>query len=124
MTKRLLFTWIGQRNATTSLWNPDKIWKFTKKTPKQKTKRLDSGEREEEEIRVSPFPLLTADNPTAVNESTTPQNPALDTTDTDRRTLDTPSSSKDDPSYYPLDTPRSWRELHYAHRTAHHQVSR
>ena len=38
-------------------------------------------------------------------------NPTLDTPDTDRRTLDTPRSSKDDPSYYTLDTPRSRREL-------------
>jgi len=85
--------------------------KVHRKPPKQKTKRPDSSESEEEEIRVGPFPLMTADNPTAVNESTTPQNPALDTPDTDRRTLDTPYSSKDDPSYYPLDTHRSRREL-------------
>jgi len=91
-----------------SLWKPRQNHKAQKKPPKRKTKRLDSGE--EEEIRVGPFPLMTADNPTAVNESTTPQNPALDTPDTDRRTMDTPSS-KDDPSYYPLDTPRSRREL-------------
>jgi len=41
----------------------------------------------------------------------TPQNPVLDTPDKDRRTMDTPSSSKADPSYYPLDTPRSRRKI-------------
>jgi len=95
-----------------SLWKPRQNQKAENKPPKQKTKRLDSGESEEEEIRVGgPFPLMTADNPAAVNESTTPQNPTLDIPDTDQRTLDTPSSSKDDPSYYPLDTPRSRHEL-------------
>jgi len=62
-----------------SLWNPRKNQKVHRKPPKQKTKRPDSSESEEEEISVGPFPLMTADNPTAVNESTTPQNPALDT---------------------------------------------
>jgi hypothetical protein len=94
-----------------SLWKPTQNQKAQKKLPKQKTERQDSGESEEEEINVGPFPLMTADNPTAVIESTTPQNPALDTPDTDRRTLDTPSTSKEDLSYYPLDTPRSRREL-------------
>ena len=72
-------------------WKHRQNQKFHKKPPKQKTKRVDSGESEEEEIRVDPSPLMPADNPTAVNESTTPQNPPLDTPDTDRRTLDTPS---------------------------------
>jgi len=62
-----------------SLWKPRQNQKAQKKPPKQKAKRPDSGESEEEEIRVGPFPLMTADNPTGVNESTTPQSPALDT---------------------------------------------
>jgi len=78
--------------------------------PKQKTKRRGSGEGEEEGFTVGPFPLAI-DDTTPLNECTTPPISILDTPDTDRRTLDTPSPSKDDPSSCPLDTPRSRREL-------------
>ena len=90
-----------------SLWNP----KNNQKSPKQRTKRRDSSEGEEEEFRVGPFPLITADDPTPENECVTPQGATLDTPDTDRRTFDTPSPSKDDPNYNPLETPRSHREI-------------
>ena len=58
--------------------------KAKKKPPGEKNKRLDSGENGEDEITLGPFPLMTADNPTAVNENTTPRNRSLDTPDTDR----------------------------------------
>jgi len=77
---------------------------------KQKTRRRDSGEDEEEVFVVSTFPLVI-DDMTPGNDCMTPQSSILDIPDTDRQTLDTLSPSKDDPSYCPLDTPRSRREL-------------
>jgi len=93
-----------------SLWKPWQNQKTLKKPPKQKTKRRDSGEGEEEGFTVGPFPLVT-DDTTPEHECTTPPISILDTPDMDRRTLDTPSPSKDDPSYCLLDTPRSRHEL-------------
>jgi len=83
-----------------SLWNPWKNQKTLKKPQKQKTKRRDSGEGEEEGFTVRQFPLVT-DDTTPEDDCTTPPTSILDT----------PSPSKDDPSYCPLDTPRSRREL-------------
>ena len=83
-----------------SLWNPRQNQKTLKKPPKQKTKRRGSSDGEEEGFTVSPFPLVTV--------HTIPEN---DCTTPPISTLDTPSPSKDDPSYCPLDTPRSRREL-------------
>ena len=92
------------------LWNPRQNQKTLKKPPKQETKRRGSSECEEEGFTVGPFPLVTFDtNPE--NDCTTVPISILDTSDTDRRTLYTPSPSKDDPSYCPLDTPRSRHEL-------------
>jgi len=93
-----------------SIWNPRQNQKTLKKVLKQKTRRRDSGEDEEEGFVVGPFPLVI-DNMTPGNYCMTLQSSILDTPDTDRQTLDTPSPSKDDPSYCPLDTPRSRREL-------------
>jgi len=78
--------------------------------PKQKTKCRVSSEGEEEGFTVGPFTLVKVDT-IPENDCTTQPISILDTPDTDRRTLDTPSPSKDDPSFCPLDTPRSRREL-------------
>ena len=91
--------------------NPKKYQKTLKKSPKQRTKRRDSSEDEEEEFRVGPFPLITEDEPSPENELATTQSATWDTPDTDQRTFDAPSPNKDDPSYCPLDTPRSRREI-------------
>jgi len=99
-----------ERCYNQSLWNPWQNKKTLKKLPKQKTNRRVSGEDEGEGLTVGPFPFVT-DDTTPENECTTPPISILDTPDTDRRTLDTPSPNKDDPSYCPLDTPRSRREL-------------
>ena len=99
-----------KKSYNQSLWNPRQNQKTLKKPLKQKTKCRDSGEEEEEGFTVVPFPLVTVDT-TPENDCTTPPISILDTPDTDRRTFDTPSPSKDDPSYCPLDTPRSRREL-------------
>jgi len=93
-----------------SLWNPWQNQKTLKKPPEQKTKRRDSGEGEEEGFTVGPFSACSNDT-TPENDCMIPPNSILDTPDTERRTLDTPSPSKDDPSYCPLDTPRSRHEL-------------
>ena len=93
-----------------SLWNPRPNQKTLKKVLKQKTRHRDSGEDEEEGFVVGPFPLVI-DDMTLGNHCTTPQSSNLHTSDTDRQTLDTPSPSKDDPSYCLLNTPRSCREL-------------
>jgi len=82
----------------------------SEEAPKQKTKRRDSSEGEEEGFTVGQFQLVTVDT-IPENDCMTPPISILDTPDTGRRTLDTPSPSKDDPSYCPLDTSRSRREL-------------
>jgi hypothetical protein len=93
-----------------SLWNPRSNQKTLKKALKQKTRRRDSGVDEEEGFVVGLFPLVI-DDMTPGNHCRTPQSSILDTPDTDRQTLDTPSPSKDDPSHCSLDTPRSRHEL-------------
>ena len=82
-----------------------------KKPQVRDSKRASLTEEREGDIRVGTRPLLLADDLTDKIESATPRNPTLDTPDTGRRDLDTPSSSRSDPSYQPLDTPRSRREL-------------
>jgi len=82
----------------------------SEEAPKQKTKRRVSSYDEEEGFTVGSFPLVTVDT-IPENDCTNPTISILDTPETDRRTSDTPSPSKDDPSYCPLDTPRSRREL-------------
>ena len=62
-----------------SLWKPRQNHKILKKSPKQTTKIRDSSEEEEEEFRVGPFPLITADDPTPENECATRQSSTLDT---------------------------------------------
>jgi len=94
-----------------SLWNPKKSQKGAKRFPKRKAKRRNSSEGEEEEIRIGKFPLELADDPILETACTPPPSANLDTPDTGERTIDTSVSSKDDPSYSPLDTPRSRREL-------------
>ena len=93
-----------------SLWNPKGSQKIAKRFPKRKAKRRNSSEGEEEEFRIGRFPLEIAD-PIPETECRTPLSANLDTPDTGERTIDTSVSSKDDPSYSPLDTPRSRREL-------------
>ena len=91
-----------------SLWNPKNT---AKKSPKGRAKRRISSEGEEEEIRIGRFPLSVADDPISETECRTPPSANLDTPDKGERTIDTSVSSKDDPSYSPLDTPRSRSEL-------------
>jgi len=93
-----------------SLWNPRQNQNTLKKPPKQKTKRRGSDEGEEEGFTVGPFPLVTVDK-APENDCTSPPISILDNPETDTRTLDTPSPSKDDPTYCPLDTPSSRLEL-------------
>ena len=94
-----------------SLWNPKRSQETSKSFPKREAKSRASSEGEGEEFRAGRFPLRIADNLAPENECTKPQSANLDTPDTGGRTIDTPSSSKDDPSYSPLETPRSRREL-------------
>ena len=94
-----------------SLWNPKISPETSKSFPKREAKRRASSAGEGEQFRVGRFPLRIADDPTPENECTTPQSANLDTPATGGRTIDTPSSSKDDPRYSPLETPRSRREL-------------
>ena len=94
-----------------SLWNPKKSQKGGKRFPKRKAKRRNSGVGEEEEFRIGKFPLSVADDPILETVCTPQPSANLDTPDTGERTIDTSVSSKDDPSYSPLDTPRSRREL-------------
>ena len=92
-----------------SLWNPKRSQEIAKTFPKRKAKRRNSSEGEE--FRIGRFPLSVADDPIPETECRTPPSANLDTPDTGERTIDTSVSSKDDPSYSPLETPRSRREL-------------
>jgi hypothetical protein len=94
-----------------SLWNPKKSQKGAKRFPKRKAKRRNSSEGEEEEIRIGKFPLELADDPILETACTPPPSANLDTPDTGERTIHTSVSSKDEPRYSPLDTPRPRREL-------------
>jgi hypothetical protein len=84
----------------------------------RRTKRPHSCEGEEEEFRVGSFPHITADNTTDIKESTIPQNPTLDTPETDQRLLLTTHSEKHEHSHHPLETLRSMRTTEYTHRNS------
>ena len=80
-----------------------------KKAPKRSTKRADSYE--EDEFNMRSLPLQIADESDGQASHEILQDQILDTPDPTQRVIDTPSSERTDPSYCPPETPRSRREL-------------
>jgi hypothetical protein len=79
------------------------------KRGRRKTTRTE--ESEEDEVRISPFPLLRARPLVDQIELRTPPSIAPDTPDSLETSPESPCSERRDPSYEPSSTPRSRREL-------------
>jgi len=79
-----------------------------KKIP-QKLREVTS--EEENELRIGPFPLVTANYPASIIKHKIPPNPNSQTTSPLQPSRDTPNSDYHDPTYFPPETPKLGREL-------------